>query len=48
MKFTVIGGGAVGLLLASYLAQQGDVTIVVRRKEQQETLQNGLTRICGD
>lgn len=45
MKFTVIGGGAVGLLLASYLAEQGDVTLVVRRKEQLEALQQGIRRI---
>ena len=43
MRFTVIGGGAVGLLLASYLAQQGEVTLVVRRQAQQQALQNGLT-----
>lgn len=46
MKFTVVGGGAVGLLLASYLAEQGDVTVVVRRQEQQRALQtSGITRI---
>lgn len=49
MKFTVVGGGAVGLLLASYLAGQGDVTIVVRRREQQEALEAfGITRVNGE
>ena len=47
MKVQIIGGGAVGLLVASYLQQGGlQVTIVVRNEEQCESLnRNGLTRI---
>lgn len=47
MKIAVIGGGAVGLLFASFLAEQGNtITIVTRRREQAEALrQNGLMRM---
>lgn len=44
MTYTIIGGGAVGLVLASYLATQGSVTIVVKRQKQAQLLQqHGIT-----
>lgn len=46
MNYTIIGAGAVGMLLASYLAEQGDVTIVVRRQQQAQQLNaEGITKI---
>src|SRR5690625_3069070 len=38
MNIGVIGGGAVGLLIASYLASSHQVTVYVRRKEQMEKI----------
>ena len=47
MKVVVVGAGAVGLLTASFFAEAGiDVTVVVRRQEQAQELNNvGLTRV---
>lgn len=47
MNVVVIGAGAVGMLMASFLAEVGiDVTVVVRRQEQaHEINQVGLTRV---
>ena len=47
MKATIIGGGSVGLLFASFLAEQGvEVTIITRRKQQAESLNHdGLLRL---
>lgn len=46
MGITVIGAGAVGMLMASFLAEQNEnVTLIVRRKEQALALQQfGLVR----
>lgn len=46
VKVGIIGGGSVGLLFASFLAEQGlSVTIVTRREEQAEKLNSkGLIR----
>ncbi|MFD1038770.1 2-dehydropantoate 2-reductase [Virgibacillus byunsanensis] len=38
MKIGIIGGGAIGLLVSSYLSSVHDVTIYVRRPEQREEL----------
>jgi len=39
MKVAIIGGGAVGLLLASFLTERGiDITVITRREEQAEAL----------
>ncbi|MFI8577369.1 2-dehydropantoate 2-reductase [Rossellomorea aquimaris] len=44
MKIGIIGGGAVGLLFAGYLGQKFDVTLIVRRETQvQSLLMNGIT-----
>ncbi|RBP06918.1 2-dehydropantoate 2-reductase [Rossellomorea aquimaris] len=44
MKIGIIGGGAVGLLFAGYLGQKFDVTLIVRRELQlQSLLMNGIT-----
>ena len=47
MRVQIIGAGAVGLLVASYLRQSGlSVLLVVRNEQQRQQLeQNGLTRI---
>ena len=43
MKIAVIGGGAVGLLVSSYLARVSDVTLYVRRLDQKRLIdKNGL------
>ncbi|CAM5275748.1 hypothetical protein BSAF29S_05212 [Bacillus safensis subsp. safensis] len=34
MNIGIIGGGAIGLLCASYLSQHHDITVLTRRKEQ--------------
>lgn len=46
MKVAVVGGGSVGLLLASFLAEQGvSVTVITKRQEQAESLyEKGLIR----
>ncbi len=46
MGITIVGAGAVGMLIASFLAEQHEnVTLIVRRKEQATALQNyGLVR----
>ncbi|RKJ37187.1 2-dehydropantoate 2-reductase, partial [Butyricicoccus sp. 1XD8-22] len=46
MEVVVIGAGAVGMLVASFLNEKFRVTLVVRREEQAYKInQNGLTRI---
>lgn len=43
MKIAIIGGGAVGMLVSSYLSSLASVTLYVRRIEQKEQLDdNGL------
>lgn len=45
MNIVFVGAGSVGMLMASFLAETMDVTVVVRRKEQLDALQtNGLLR----
>ncbi|MFC4557007.1 2-dehydropantoate 2-reductase [Virgibacillus kekensis] len=45
MKIGIIGGGSIGLLLGSYLADKHDVTIYIRREEQLNALQaHGIIR----
>ena len=50
MKVQIIGGGAVGLLIASFLAEaSNEVIVVVRNAQQLEALrQKGITRITFD
>lgn len=49
MRIGIIGGGAVGLLMAAYFSNHYDVTVYTRRQEQAEQLcAHGLTVICGD
>ncbi|OZT13267.1 2-dehydropantoate 2-reductase [Priestia aryabhattai] len=44
MRIAVIGGGAIGLLMSSYLAEHAHVTLYTRRKEQRNQLRtNGVT-----
>ncbi|MBN8191565.1 2-dehydropantoate 2-reductase [Bacillus sp. NTK074B] len=44
MRIGIIGGGAVGLLIAGYLGQSFDVTLIVRRESQARSLINkGVT-----
>ncbi|PRR99981.1 2-dehydropantoate 2-reductase [Bacillus sp. NMCN6] len=38
MNIGIIGGGAIGLLCASYLSQHHDITVFTRRKEQAEEI----------
>ncbi|MFS0654217.1 2-dehydropantoate 2-reductase [Bacillus sp. 179-C3.3 HS] len=38
MRIGIIGGGAIGLLCASYLSTHHDVTVLTRRKEQAEEI----------
>lgn len=47
MKMAIIGGGSVGLLMASFLAEQGvTVTMITKRNQQASRLEtDGLTRI---
>ncbi|MBB5323788.1 2-dehydropantoate 2-reductase [Anoxybacillus tepidamans] len=45
MKVGVIGGGAIGLLVASYLHEQYDVTIYTRRQEQADLLNRQKLRL---
>ncbi|PIC65717.1 hypothetical protein CSV79_01185 [Sporosarcina sp. P13] len=45
MQFVVVGGGAIGLLIGSYLAEhQADVIFWVRREKQVRQLRSRLTR----
>jgi len=45
MNIVVIGAGSVGMLMASFLAERYDVTVVVRREEQYQGIHiNGLCR----
>ncbi|MEI4789043.1 2-dehydropantoate 2-reductase [Bacillus sp. FJAT-53060] len=45
MKIGIIGGGAIGLLCASYLSQHHDITLFTRRKEQAEEIRaSGIER----
>lgn len=46
MKLGIIGGGAIGLLFASFLAQENTVTVYTRSREQAQKLQkDGITYI---
>lgn len=46
MRIGVIGGGSIGLLLTSYLAEHFDCTLVVKRQGQvEEIIQNGIRRV---
>ncbi|MDG3043859.1 2-dehydropantoate 2-reductase N-terminal domain-containing protein [Bacillus sp. B6(2022)] len=38
MKIGIIGGGAIGLLCASYLSEHHDITLFTRRKQQAEEI----------
>ncbi|GLF90417.1 putative 2-dehydropantoate 2-reductase [Bacillus safensis] len=45
MNIGIIGGGAIGLLCASYLSQHHDITVFTRRKEQAEEIRtSGIKR----
>ncbi|MEL3972318.1 2-dehydropantoate 2-reductase [Rossellomorea oryzaecorticis] len=49
MKIGIIGGGAIGLLFASYLGEKFDITILVRREEQLHLInRHGVTLREGD
>ena len=49
MKIAIIGGGAVGLLFASYLQEKHDVILYTRSVNQSEMIrENGLIRVKGD
>jgi 2-dehydropantoate 2-reductase len=49
MKIGIIGGGAIGLLSASYLVRKFDVTLLVRREEQLHLInRHGITLREGD
>jgi 2-dehydropantoate 2-reductase len=50
MDVVIVGAGSVGLLLGSYLSESGlEVTMVVRREEQANTLNNkGIRRVSED
>jgi len=44
-KIVVIGAGSVGMLMASFLAEHFEVTVIVRRKEQEEAIRkHGIIR----
>ncbi len=46
MEVVVIGAGAIGMLVASFLSKENNVTLVTRRLEQSEALNlHGLNRI---
>lgn len=48
-KIAVIGGGSVGLLFSSYLAERFDVTLYTRTEEQAEAVRReGLIRVVGE
>ncbi|QGX66185.1 2-dehydropantoate 2-reductase [Bacillus sp. ms-22] len=48
MKIGIIGGGAIGLLCASYLSQHHEITLFTRRKEQAEEIRAlGIERMTG-
>lgn len=49
MKIAIIGGGAVGLLFASYLQEENDVILYTRSEDQSESIRtNGLIRENGE
>lgn len=49
MKISIIGGGAIGLLCAAYLAPKHKVTVYVRTASQRDQLrENGLSISLGD
>ena len=49
MKIAVIGGGAIGMLICSYLQPVCDVTLYVRRLEQKQQIdKHGLVRQTGN
>lgn len=46
MNIGIVGGGAIGLLCASYLSQHHDITVFTRRNEQAEEIRaSGIKRI---
>lgn len=47
MKIGIIGGGSVGLLIASYLSRTHNVTIYVRRQQQKEKINKEGLYIAG-
>ncbi|MBD3859459.1 2-dehydropantoate 2-reductase [Bacillus sp. 28A-2] len=48
MKIGIIGGGAIGLLCASYLSQHHDITVFTRRNKQAEKIRaSGIKRTVG-
>jgi len=47
MKIGVIGGGAIGLLISSYLSKQHDVTVYVKRQSQFEDINNNGINLFG-
>ncbi|MCT2538070.1 2-dehydropantoate 2-reductase [Aquibacillus koreensis] len=49
MKIGVIGGGAIGLLVSTYLSRLGhDITIYVRNKEQKDEINNQGVHLVGE
>ncbi|MCM3600293.1 2-dehydropantoate 2-reductase [Robertmurraya korlensis] len=49
MKIAIIGGGAVGLLFASFLQEENDVILYTRSEDQSERIRtNGLVRKNGE
>ncbi|MGG7618748.1 2-dehydropantoate 2-reductase [Bacillus coreaensis] len=49
MKIAIIGGGAIGLLFASYLQEENDVILYTRSENQSESIRtNGLVRKNGE
>ncbi|HWO95093.1 MAG TPA: 2-dehydropantoate 2-reductase [Bacillus sp. (in: firmicutes)] len=48
-KIAIIGGGSVGLLFASYLAEHFNVTVYTRTKQQAKTVgSEGIIRVIGE
>lgn len=47
MKIGVIGGGSIGLLLSSYLAEKHQVTVYVRREEQKSVINKRGLSLAG-
>lgn len=46
MKIGIVGGGAIGLLFATYLTEKYDITIYTRSEKQAKVLSNkGLTKV---
>ncbi|GGJ55038.1 putative 2-dehydropantoate 2-reductase [Anoxybacillus voinovskiensis] len=46
MRIGIIGGGAIGLLLAAYLSPYFEVTVYTRRQEQADRLNEQQLRLC--